>query len=70
MKTIWLLCGTPGSGKSTWAKSQIEKNGGIWISRDVIRFEIIEDGPYATVENRKLVFQCIATPENEIKVNV
>ena len=48
MKTIWLLCGTPGSGKSTWAKEQVEarmNRGGeaIWLSRDVIRFSMLKD---------------------------
>lgn len=41
-KRLFLLSGPAGCGKSTWAKSQVEKNGGIWISRDVIRFNIVE----------------------------
>lgn len=41
-KRLFLLSGPAGCGKSTWAKSQVEKNGGIWISRDAIRFNIIE----------------------------
>jgi predicted kinase len=41
-KRLFLLSGPAGCGKSTWAKSQVEKNGGIWISRDVIRLHIVE----------------------------
>ena len=42
MKTkIWLLCGVPGSGKSTWAAAQ---NNGIIVSRDEIRFSLLQPG--------------------------
>lgn len=37
------MCGIPGSGKSTWAKHKVEQTGGVWISRDAIRFSIIKD---------------------------
>ena len=52
-KRLYLLSGPAGCGKSTWAKSQVEKNGGIWISRDAIRFNIIEarGGDYFDYEN-------------------
>lgn len=36
------MCGIPGSGKSTWCKKQL-KLGSVWISRDVIRFAMLED---------------------------
>lgn len=42
-KRVWLLSGIPGSGKSTWAKAEVEKNGGIWCSRDAVRFAMIAD---------------------------
>lgn len=41
MNTIWLMCGLPGSGKSTWAKKQ---NNSIRVSRDEIRFSILKEG--------------------------
>lgn len=47
LKKVWLLSGLPGSGKSTWAKQQIAKKGGFWISRDAVRFSMVrEDEPY------------------------
>jgi predicted kinase len=42
-KRLWLMCGIPGSGKSTWAKHKVEQTGGVWISRDAIRFSILKD---------------------------
>ena len=46
------MSGIPGSGKSTWVKQQIAKTGGIWCSRDVVRFSMVrEDEPYFEREN-------------------
>ena len=53
-KKIYILCGVPGSGKSTWARKQIEEldGKGIIISRDVIRFSMLgEDDAYFAHED-------------------
>ena len=42
-KKAWLMCGTPGSGKSTWVQEQIAANDGIWCSRDNIRFSLLDE---------------------------
>ena len=42
-KKVWILSGVPGSGKSTWVKEQIAKNGGVHCSRDEIRFSLLKD---------------------------
>ena len=40
-KKVFLMCGVPGSGKSTW----IQKQGdGVWCSRDAVRFTWLKDG--------------------------
>ena len=38
-----LVCGIPGSGKSTWIKTQMGDNDA-WVSRDAIRFAMLKDG--------------------------
>lgn len=51
-KNLWLLCGIPGSGKSTWVQRQIVLNGGKQISRDEIRFAMVrEDEDYFAHED-------------------
>lgn len=44
MKNIFVLCGIPGSGKSTWIKNKLDQFGGTQISRDNIRFELLKEG--------------------------
>ena len=52
LKRVWLTCGVPGSGKSTWVQKQISKNGGVWCSRDAVRFSMISDkDEYFACEN-------------------
>lgn len=43
-KNLWLLVGIPGSGKSTWAREQLTSESEHWISRDMIRFGLIQEG--------------------------
>lgn len=43
MKNLYILCGIPGSGKSTWVQKQLEQRPGVWCSRDKVRFGIITD---------------------------
>ena len=52
-KRVFLLMGVPGSGKTTWAKQRIARYGGYHISRDEIRFAILDErgGDYFDYEN-------------------
>lgn len=45
MKSLYLLCGPAGAGKSTWVKNQNSSTLGktIHISRDAIRFNMLKD---------------------------
>lgn len=43
-KKVWLLCGIPGSGKSTWVQNKILVDKGIWCSRDNVRLSFLKDG--------------------------
>ena len=54
MSNLWVLCGVPGSGKSTWARTHIDKisDDVKYVSRDEIRFSIVkEDEEYFSKEN-------------------
>jgi len=43
-KTLWIMCGAPGSGKTWFAKNKLMK-GRDWeyVSRDEVRFSMVED---------------------------
>lgn len=50
MKNLFLLCGAPGSGKSTWLRNHCKENQ--IVSRDAIRFNLVkEDEPYFSRED-------------------
>ena len=52
-KNLWLLVGIPGSGKSTWVREQLNSECKHWISRDAIRFEVVqEDEEYFSKEKK------------------
>ncbi len=42
MADLFLMCGVPGAGKSTFLKNRIKKDTSVVISRDAIRFSIVK----------------------------
>lgn len=45
MSALYILCGIPGSGKSTWARKIVNEYGNdkvAWVSRDRIRFDLVK----------------------------
>lgn len=52
---LWLMCGIPGSGKSTWIQKHLHTFSGYTkvVSRDAIRFSLLsEDDEYFAKENK------------------
>lgn len=68
-KRVFLMCGCPGSGKSTWVRERIVKYGGYHVSRDEIRFAILDErgGDYFDYENE--VIQTFIARINELLDN-
>lgn len=43
MKNLFITIGIPGCGKTTWVKNKIKEIGGVHISRDEIRFSLLNE---------------------------
>lgn len=51
-KTLYIMCGAAGSGKTTWVRENATPGVSAHISRDRIRFEMVsEDEDYFSKEN-------------------
>ena len=51
MGELIIMCGMPGSGKSTWLKENVRNENAVVISRDEIRFKMVsEDENYFSKE--------------------
>ena len=63
MNDLYLMCGVPGAGKSTFLKNRVKSNkNNVIISRDKIRFSLVKpDEPYFSKEK-----EVIQTLWNEI----
>ena len=44
MSKLIIMCGIPGSGKSTWAKAHMSSVFDEYVSRDEIRFALVKEG--------------------------
>lgn len=52
MAILYLTCGCPGSGKSTWVQKHMNPKTDKWVSRDAIRFSLLgEKDDYFAKEN-------------------
>ena len=68
-KRLFLLCGCPGSGKSTWARQRVATYGGYHISRDAIRFEILNERGGDYFDYEKEVIRTFVARINELLDN-
>ena len=52
-KHLYIMCGAPGAGKTTWVREHAEPGTSAHISRDRIRFEMLkENDSYFAKENQ------------------
>jgi len=64
-KTINIMIGLPGCGKSTFCEKMVEEWGGCWVSRDKIRLEML--GPNASFFSQETnVFNCFVNTINTL----
>ena len=72
MTNIYLLCGIPGSGKSTWAEEQTMgwKDVSRVISRDEIRFSLLKEGEDYFKRENAVFAQFIKEINDSIKAGV
>ena len=51
MRELFIICGVPGSGKSTFLRNYVKEPSSVVISRDAIRFSLLkEDSDYFEYE--------------------
>lgn len=58
-KTLYLMCGPAGAGKSHYIREHAERGTSAWISRDKVRFSIVgEDQEYFSKEDEVFAEWC------------
>ena len=65
-KILYLMSGPPGCGKSTWVMKRIIQSGGAWISRDKIRFDMLQEGEDYFAHEEEVFDLFIANIQGEI----
>lgn len=65
-KKVYLTCGPAGSGKSTWVKKKIEKEGGVWCSRDKVRFSLLGENDYYFAKEKEVFEKWIEEIQNAL----
>ena len=70
MINLFLTVGIPGSGKSTKVKQLIKEKGGIRISRDEIRFSLLNDGDDYFSKEKEVMKIFISSIQNAINSKI
>ena len=70
MINLFLTVGIPGCGKSTKVKQLIKEKGGIRISRDEIRFSLLNDGDDYFSKEKEVMKIFISSIQNAIKSKI
>ena len=70
-KKLWLICGIPGLGKSTWSlnhKNFFEGRGDI-VSRDIIRFSLLKEGENYFSHEKEVLTEYVESAKASLKCN-
>ena len=67
-KRLFLLSGPAGCGKSTWIEHRLWQGGGAWISRDNIRFGMLQEGEDYFAHEDEVFDTFIHLIQNEIDI--
>ena len=75
MSKLYLLCGVPGSGKSTWVQKQIDKHNEqnescIWHSRDAVRFSLLGENEDYFAKEDMVVAQWLGNIQTSIILGI
>ena len=62
-----MICGLPGTGKSTLAKAVAEKIGAVHISSDTVRMKLLKERTYSEEEKEKIYDLMLKEAENLLK---
>lgn len=56
-KTLYIMCGPAGAGKSTWIKNHANPRTSTVISRDKIRFNLVKEDEYYFAKENRVYFE-------------
>ena len=66
MATLYILCGASGSGKSTWAHTNMQDT--MYVSRDEIRFRYLKEGEDYFAHEKEVFKTFVAEIVSRLKV--
>lgn len=71
MATLFVMCGIPGSGKSTWANAfRQNRMKTVYVSRDVIRLSIITDEEHYFSHEDEVYDKFVDTIKDALSVGI
>ena len=69
MATLYVMCGIPGCGKTTWALNFINNKNINYVSRDKIRMELLKDGEDYFSHEKEVFCKFVNIIRNSLKEN-
>lgn len=69
-KLLYMGVGISGVGKSTWIKNRVAQKGGAYISRDEIRYSILQPGDNYFDREKEVIATFCAVAQDNINSNI